>query len=146
VFVEKREIKALRASASLFRAIPCAIDVEDCAYHMQLAEGVMEADLAMLAEERTDSTVTPDWHLILAAAPVVMKHQRAIQHQLDKRLNGPDKARRKRVRQEWERKNPERRAAIERRYRDAAVRERQRVRARERRAAAKAKPRAVPCE
>jgi hypothetical protein len=137
-FVEKREIKAIRASASLFRDIPACIPVEECAYHMQLAEGVMEADLAFLAEERSDSTVTPDWHLILASAPLVMKHQQARTFQVDNALNGPDKARRKRIRKEWEARNPERRAAIVERYRATKGREYQRIKARERRAAAKA--------
>ncbi|MGC3959591.1 MAG: hypothetical protein QM813_17075 [Verrucomicrobiota bacterium] len=113
----QRWIPALRISMAMCAAVPCAISVEDCVYNMQLAERCGEADIAMRAEEFTDSTVSPNWFLIYAMAPEVIRHQRAARFQLSYKLDGIDRAKRERTSDAWEQKNKVQRAVLRSRYR-----------------------------
>lgn len=110
-------LPALRVSLHMCADIPCAVSVEDCVHYMQLAEGCGEADLAERAEEFTDSTVSPNWALIFAMVPEVIRHQRAARFRLAYSLNGVDKAKRIRTSDAWEQNNKDQRAVLRNRYR-----------------------------
>jgi hypothetical protein len=110
-------LPALRVSMHMCADIPCAISVEDCVHYMQLAERCGETAIAERAEEFTDSTVTPNWFLIFAMAPEVIRHQRAARFRLAYKLNGIDRSKRERVSDAWEQRNKARRSVLRNRYR-----------------------------
>src|SRR6185295_12693658 len=105
--IQPRELKALHLSARMFSDTPIATSVEDCVYHMQIAERCMETDLAEMAESRTDSTVHPDWTLMLSAMTTIIKHQRSAWGRATQRLNGIERARKHRAVLVWGRATTE---------------------------------------
>jgi hypothetical protein len=143
-WVGRSEVFALRHSARLFADTPNAIPVDECAYNMQVAECCMDADCALMAEGLTDSTVSPDWQLILANMPTVRRDKRAQRFKEEYRLNGPDRAQRARISHKWEQMNPQQRAELRKRYRTKEWRDMDNARRRAKRAEANAASFASP--